>query len=149
MLVCRDAATAAKRFGVSDGSAGIVYTRTGRPFFDDAATTSAAGCPAPRRLRRRLLDELDTDWLLLDCELLPWSAKAEELIRSQYASVGAAAGAAIPDAITALQRAAARGLDVGDLLTRIRIRAENAARFREAYARYCVIDFGFEIGGSL
>ncbi|HEY5856916.1 MAG TPA: polynucleotide kinase-phosphatase, partial [Aldersonia sp.] len=129
VVLARDAATAAKRFGVSDGSSGIVYTRTGRPFFDDAATMSALVA----RLRdtcEPLLDDLGTDWVALDCELLPWSAKAEELIRSQYASVGAAAGAAIPDAITALQRAAARGLDVGDLLIRIRIRAENAARFR-------------------
>ena len=116
VVLARDAATAAKRFGVSDGSSGIVYTRTGRPFFDDAATMSALVA----RLRdacEPLLDDLGTDWVALDCELLPWSAKAEELIRSQYASVGAAAGAAIPDAITALQRAAARGLDVGDLLT--------------------------------
>ena len=40
--------------------------------------------------------ELDTDWLLLDSELLPWSAKAEELLRGQYAAVGAAARAALP-----------------------------------------------------
>ena len=38
-----------------------------------------------------LWDELETDWLVLDCELLPWSAKAEELLRGQYAAVGAAA----------------------------------------------------------
>ena len=32
---------------------------------------------------------------MLDCELLPWSAKAEELLRTQYASVGAAATATL------------------------------------------------------
>jgi len=37
-----------------------------------------------------LFDELGTAWLLLDAELLPWSAKAEQLLRDQYAAVGAA-----------------------------------------------------------
>ena len=40
-----------------------------------------------------LFKEFGSEWLLLDCELLPWSAKAGELIRSQYAGVGAAAPA--------------------------------------------------------
>ncbi len=31
-----------------------------------------------------------TDWVCLDCELMPWSAKAQELLRQQYAAVGAA-----------------------------------------------------------
>ena len=75
-----------------------------------------------RRLRAAidapgLWDELDTDWLLLDGELLPWSAKAEELLRDQYAAVGAAARAALAARRgDAASRAAERGLDVGDLL---------------------------------
>ncbi|WP_072686951.1 polynucleotide kinase-phosphatase [Rhodococcus marinonascens] len=136
VVLARDAGTAAKRFGVTDGSSGIVYTRTGRPFFDDPARMSELVA----RLRKAcgpLLDDLGSQWLALDCEVLPWSAKAGELIRSQYASVGAAAGAALPDAIIALEQAAARGLDVGGLLTHTRTRAANARRFREAYARYC------------
>ncbi|MBV6762752.1 polynucleotide kinase-phosphatase [Rhodococcus opacus] len=136
VVLARDAATAAKRFGITDGSSGVVYTRTGRPFFDDPARMSEFVA----RLRAAcgpLMDDLGSPWLVVDCELLPWSAKAGELIRSQYASVGAAAGAALPEAIAALERAAARGLDVGDLLTHTRTRANNARRFREAYARYC------------
>lgn len=73
----------------------------------------------------------------IDCELLPWSAKAEGLIRDQYASVGAAARAALPEAIAVLEAAAGRGLDVGAVLDRTRRRARNAALFRDAYARYC------------
>ncbi|MBB2911813.1 putative kinase [Streptosporangium becharense] len=133
VVLARDARAAAGRFGVADGGCGAVYTRTGRPFFpDDTALVD--------RLRRAcapLMDELGSDWLVLDCELLPWSAKAEQLVRSQYASVSAAARAALPEALTALEAAAGRGLDVGDLLDRVRRRSENAARFRDAYARYC------------
>ncbi len=102
------------RFGVTGGETGAVYTRTGRAFFDPDAHRGAAR-PAARRRRRRpgCGDELDTDWLLLDAELLPWSVKAEALLREQYASVGAAAHAALPAASTVLARGVGRGLDVG------------------------------------
>src|SRR5690606_7899118 len=78
-----------------------------------------------------------TGWLLLDAELMPWSLKASGLLRSQYAAVGAASGAALPPALAALEAAAARGVDVGELLTRQRERASAASAFTEAYRRYC------------
>ncbi|MGW0479736.1 polynucleotide kinase-phosphatase [Nonomuraea sp. NPDC003214] len=132
-VLARTPEVAAARFGVTDGSAGAVYTRTGRPFFDDLT-------PLVDRLREAcapLWEALGSDWVVLDCELLPWSAKADGLIRSQYASVGAAAGAALPEAVSALEAAAARGLEVAELLERTRRRAGNATLFRDAYARYC------------
>ncbi|KXO99542.1 polynucleotide kinase-phosphatase [Tsukamurella pseudospumae] len=132
-VLARDGATAARRFGVTDGSTGAVFTRTGRSFFDDVE-------PLVDRLRRAvdpLFDRLETDWLALDCELLPWSVKADGLIRSQYASVGAAARVALPAALTGLDGAAARGLDVTPLRARTDRRMVNAGAFRDAYARYC------------
>ncbi|MER8002601.1 polynucleotide kinase-phosphatase [Streptomyces sp. NPDC095613] len=136
-LVCRDAATARERFGVH-GPTGAVHTRTGRPFFDDAAVTEEI----LRRLRDAvtaagLWQELDTDWLLLDAELMPWSVKAAGLLRSQYAAVGAAAGAAFPVVTGALEAAVARGVAAGDLLAAQRSRAGDAAAFTAAYRRYC------------
>ena len=76
-----------------------------------------------------LWDELDTDRLLLDAEVLPWSAKAEPLIRDQYASVAAAAGAALRDRNLGRKRGLALreqalGLAALDLL------AERAAAWR-------------------
>ncbi|GAA3537674.1 polynucleotide kinase-phosphatase [Nonomuraea rosea] len=132
-VLARTPEVAAERFGVTDGSAGAVYTRTGRPFFADT-TPLVEGL---REACEPLWAELGSDWVVLDCELLPWSAKAGELIKSQYASVGAAARAALPEAVSALEAAAGRGLDVGDLLARTRRRDANAALFRAAYARYC------------
>ncbi|MET8641507.1 polynucleotide kinase-phosphatase [Streptomyces sp. NPDC004096] len=137
VLVCRDAETALRRFGVV-GPTGSLYTRTGRPFFgDEAVTEEVLG-----RLRSAIDDadlwrELETDWMLLDAELMPWSLKASGLLRSQYAAVGAAAGAAFPGALSALEGAAARGVDVTELLSRQRERAADAAAFTEAYRRYC------------
>ena len=52
--------------------AGVVYTRTGGPFFADTGEL----VDRLRERRRPLFESLDTDWLALDCELLPWSAKA-------------------------------------------------------------------------
>ncbi|MEU6341954.1 polynucleotide kinase-phosphatase [Streptomyces sp. NPDC046977] len=137
-LVCRDAEAARARFGVADGVTGTLHTRTGRPFFDDPVVTEAV----LDRLRTAvtaagLWDELGTDWLLLDAELLPWSLKASGLLRKQYAAVGAASGAAFPEALAALEAAAARGSDVTGLLDRQRERAVDAAAFTEAYRRYC------------
>ncbi|MFE9309195.1 polynucleotide kinase-phosphatase [Streptomyces sp. NPDC006706] len=136
-LVCRDAEAARGRFGV-DGPTGSLYTRTGRPFFDDPSVTEEI----LGRLRTAVTEaglwaDLDTDWLLLDCELMPWSLKASGLLRSQYAAVGAASGAVFPHALAALERAAARGVDVTDLLGRQRERAADATAFTAAYRRYC------------
>ncbi|WP_445396890.1 polynucleotide kinase-phosphatase [Streptomyces sp. LE64] len=137
VLVCRDAHAARERFGV-DGPTGSLYTRTGRPFFDDSAVTEEILDRVRTAVRAAgLWEELDTDWLLLDAELMPWSLKAGGLLRSQYAAVGAAAGSALPAAVTALTRAAARGVPVDGLLARQRERAVDTAAFTEAYRRYC------------
>lgn len=74
--------------------------------------------------------------MLLDCELLPWSAKAEDLLRHQYAAVGAAARSAVPAAVGALAQAQARGVDVGELQARSRSRAANAHAFTATYRHY-------------
>jgi polynucleotide kinase-phosphatase len=132
-VIARDPAAAERRFGVGDGTTGTIYTRTGRSFFDD--TTELVG-----RLRAAaapLFESLETDWLALDCELLPWSAKAIGLIKAQYASVGAAARHALPEALAALDQATARGLDVTALAGRMRQRLADADAFRDAYAAYC------------
>lgn len=136
-LVCRDADAALRRFGV-EGPTGTVHTRTGRPFFDDQEVTEEVLA----RLRAAvgaagLWEELETDWLLLDAELMPWSLKASGLLRSQYAAVGAAAGAALPGAAAALRAAAARGVPVDGLLARQSERGEDARAFTDAYRRYC------------
>lgn len=135
VVLCRDESVGKARFNAPDGAAGAVYTRTGRSFFDDPT-------PFLDRLRTAattadLWSLLDTDWLILDAELLPWSAKAEQLLRRQYAPVGAAALGALPAAVTALSQAAARGADVANLLAQQQSRLSNAQGYVEAYGRYC------------
>ena len=151
VLVCRSEADAVARFGVAPGmGGGAVWTRTGRPFFGPALTAALLDRVRAAATEAGLFDELSTSWLLLDAELLPWSAKAGQLLRDQYAAVGAAARAALPAAVTVLEQALARGTgrpdtgpDAGQggplaaVLTRTRSRLANAEAFAAAYQRYC------------
>lgn len=143
VIVCRDEQAAKERFGIAEEEIGIVYTRTGRRFFNEPD------------LERQFLDRVraaltaadfwaafNTTWTCLDCELLPWSAKAQELLRSQYAAVGAAGRASLPRAVTALEHAAARLTDntkaqLEEVKDEYRRREQNVAKFVAAYRQYC------------
>ena len=73
---------------------------------------------------------------------MPWSAKAQDLLRTQYAAVGSAGSAALPCVLAALQQAAGRldGPEHEKLVSMegdYRQRAENVERFITAYRHYC------------
>jgi len=136
-VVCRTGDVARERFGVDTGETGTLYTRTGRPFLDDPNDTEAVLSRIRSAVEAAgLWEALGTAWLVLDCELLPWSAKAMQLVRQQYAAVGAAARAGLTATIGTLEQAAARGLDLDGLLDRQRHRIEHVERYTAAYRRY-------------
>jgi protein phosphatase len=141
VIVCRDADAARERFGVVEREAelgGICYTRTGRRFFEDREIESQLLDHVRRGVGESgMWDELHTTWVCLDCELMPWSAKAQELLKQQYAAVGAAAIAANAEALAQLETAEARGADVGDLVVQTRERQEMVEQYRTAYRSYC------------
>jgi protein phosphatase len=115
-----------------------VFTRTGRSFFADPAFEQGLlGAVRDAASDAGLWEELSTDWLALDSELLPWSLKAGELVRSQYAGVGAAATAGLGAGVGQLEVALGRGIDVGALLARQRERLAWAKAFVDAYRPYC------------
>ncbi len=117
-----------------DGTGDAIWTRTGRPFFGPALDE-----PLLARVRAAaepLFAELATGWLLLDCELLPWSAKAGGLIRDRYAGVGAAGRHALPAALAVLDQVAGRGLDVAALRDRIELRSSEIDGYSAAYRAY-------------
>jgi protein phosphatase len=143
VVICRDESAAVRRFGVRGDGTGVVYTRTGRRFFEDrlvegellahlhAAITGAG-----------MWDELASDWFCLDCELMPWSAKAQDLLKGQYAAVGAAARAGLSELLPVLRQAEARYASAGDggltpVLLAQQERLTRAERYVEAYRRYC------------
>jgi protein phosphatase len=138
VVVCRDEDAALRSFGVTGEGIGTCFTRTGRRFFEDARVEAAF----VTRIRDAasnagFWDEFKTDWLCLDCELMPWSAKAQELLKQQYAAVGTAARSTLASQTSALTAAAARGIDVADLLARTSARKDMIAAYTDAYRRYC------------
>ena len=138
LVVCRNADTARARFGVTTGETGAIYTRTGRAFFKEPETTAAilervaAAMTAADFWARN-----ETDWALLDAEIMPWSAKAQGLIRDQYAATGAAARTGLGAVVNLLQEAASHGTDVGELADQFAARHERAVMYTDAYRRYC------------
>lgn len=138
IVVCCNEDVARARFGVIDEGIGICYTRTGRHFFENSSLENQL----LERLQIALTkanfwDKFNTDWVCLDCELMPWSAKAQELLRRQYAAVGASSNAALSEAVSVLEQAAARGIDLGSSLSEYQERSHMAQEYVNAYRRYC------------
>lgn len=138
VIVCRDADSARTCFGITDETSGICYTRTGRHFFEDSALEAELLARV-----RVALDAVDfwhtysTEWVCLDCELMPWSVKAQELLLRQYAAVGCAARATLDEAVTLLEKATGDGRDTAALLESFQQRDGRAEAYVAAYRRYC------------
>jgi protein phosphatase len=144
VVLCRHLETAYKRFGVVGEEIGIITTRTGRRFFNDADLEAALLEKLGDAVDASgLWDQLQSDWLCLDCELMPWSAKAQELLQKQYAPVGAAASSSLQTATSLLAQAATRPLEVTalqgitDLQEKFASRQTMASQYRDAYRHYC------------
>ncbi|MEG3941634.1 polynucleotide kinase-phosphatase [Microcoleus sp. S36b_A3] len=138
VIVCRDESAAKQRFGILNNSIGICYTRTGRHFFNDPSRETEFLARINVALTAsNFWDKFQTDWVCLDCELMPWSAKAQELLQQQYATVGTASNTAFADAIKNLEQANQRGVEVSNLLSRHQERSQLAHQYVKAYQRYC------------
>ncbi|WKN41263.1 polynucleotide kinase-phosphatase [Tunicatimonas pelagia] len=139
LVVCKDEDVAVERFGVVNEGIGTCYTRTGRNFFNDA------------NIEKEFLDRVNkaltesdfwkkhrTDWVCLDTELMPWSAKAQSLLKDQYASVGAAAQNSFSEVERVLQGAIDRGIDSArQPLEKFSYKREAITKYIQAYRNYC------------
>ena len=134
VVVCRDVKTAQERFGSIDVRAGVCYTRTGRPFFPDASDEGAFIARVETAVSEAgFWDEFESDWFCFDCELMPWSAKARELIQGQYASVAAAGEHSLAAALKAIEQSPAAHELAQPYLQRL----QRLRKYRAAYRRYC------------
>jgi protein phosphatase len=140
LMLCRDEAVGGKRFGLQ--RLGVCYTRTGRPFFEPenfaqqifarlAGALSTAG----------IWEKWQTDWLALDCEILPWNLKAQGLLAEQYLPTAEAGGAALTATQSVLEQAIARGLksevlDLAALRTQASSSLAAIARYQQTIAGY-------------
>jgi protein phosphatase len=138
VVLCRDESVSQRRFGVLTPALGSIYTRTGRRFFTDEAMEGAF----LTRLRdaaekTNLWTELATDWLCLDCELMPWSAKAQELLRQQYAPVGNAGLQTLLAEQHVLAQAKERVSGLEELADRTSERLRSMQQYVREYRHYC------------
>ncbi|OCX52019.1 polynucleotide kinase-phosphatase [Mucilaginibacter sp. PPCGB 2223] len=138
VIVGKNEEAISKAFGITGEGIGTVYTRTGRAFFNDKAAEQALLA----RLNEALVnsgfyDAFDTDWVCLDTELMPWSAKAQALLQTQYAAVGRAATHALGDVMDALKQLTQRDANGEALLAEYSERQNEAKQFITAYRQYC------------
>ena len=138
VVLCKEEAVSQRRFGVVKPSLGCVYTRTGRHFFTDEALEAAFLLSLRDAAEAAgIWTELSSDWMCLDCELMPWSAKAQELLRQQYAPVGAAAHAALTAEQEILARAKSRVTGLYELVDRTSARLHAIEGYIREYRQYC------------
>jgi polynucleotide kinase-phosphatase len=138
LIVCRDRDAVLRRFGVTQDEIGVCYTRTGRRFFNDSELEREFLCRIQTAVSASgLWEELKTDWLCLDCELMPWSSKAQDLLRQQYAPTGAAARAGLAASIAALRATTGHVPEASELVGRFDERRGMAEQYIDAYRRYC------------
>ena len=138
VVIGQNEITIEKAFGITDEGIGKVYTRTGRAFFDNQELEKAF----LERLKNALTDSKfwqnhETEWAIFDCELMPWSAKAQTLLKNQYAAVGASSKAALPEVVATLMAAKNRGITMNGLVDTFKEKAALANHFTDAYRQYC------------
>jgi len=138
LIVAKDEQVIERVFGIRNEGIGIIYTRTGRSFFNDKETEQGLLMRINESLARSdFYEKFETDWVCLDAELMPWSAKAQTLLETQYASVGAAATHALKETLAVLDRSVANNSSLLTLAERYKRKYEQVSKYRDAYGRYC------------
>ena len=152
IVLCKSAEAAKRRFGVSDGSRGMIYTRTGRQFFNEINIQNEVLSRLDAVLTESgFWKDFETDWVCLDTELMPWSEKAQALLSKQYAPVGRAGRNGLSAAIKALELTcrhenlsvevdsvtSGQNADPGKLLERFKEKKGSIERYVDAYREYC------------
>ena len=138
VIVGKNEEVISRVFGIEDEGIGTIYTRTGRAFFNEKETEQEL----LHRLNIALTDSgfydaFETDWVCLDTELMPWSAKAQALLQNQYAAVGTAATNGLVDVMEALRQLAERDAGGKELLESYAERQKEVNQFTKAYQQYC------------
>jgi protein phosphatase len=139
VIAGRSAEAIRQRFGLLSAhevGLGMIYTRTGRRFFEDEAIEHGFLEHLVQVFSSMdFWETFQTDWLCLDAELMPWSFKGAELFVRQYAPVGAAAEVSLRTALELIARTARPELvSFGQALA---ARAAAVEDYRDTYRRYC------------
>jgi protein phosphatase len=140
LILCRDEAVCERRFGFK--RLGVCYTRTGRPFFEPESFEKQILERLVNSLSRAgIWEKWQTDWLALDCEILPWNLKAQGLLAEQYLPAAEAGQAALAATQAVIEQGIGRGinaetLNLATLRDQVAASQEAIARYRKTIAGY-------------
>ncbi|MEH7254261.1 polynucleotide kinase-phosphatase [Neobacillus niacini] len=123
---------------------GTIYTRTGRAFFKKELEEQIVGVLNNDLVKSGYFEMYNTDFVLLDSEILPWNLKAKDLILNQYAHVGEMAMLDRIKLNGSLQQAIEGGKDVIRWIEENDVGMENASVFNAVYQKYCWETEGLE-----
>ncbi|TAE01258.1 MAG: polynucleotide kinase-phosphatase [Bacteroidetes bacterium] len=136
LVICKDDSVPEKRFGILEKSLGIIYTRTGRSFFNDQKIEQKILSEINFALTKsNFWDKFQTEWLCLDAELMPWSAKAQDLIKNQFAAVGSSAQNSLKEVLQVFEKS--KHLPIQELHEKYQQKAENIDKYIKSYRNYC------------
>ena len=139
LIVCKNEEVVLRRFGIENEGIGICYTRTGRNFFKDSKLEKEFLERVQKALSKsRFWEKFETDWVCLDAELMPWSAKAQSLLKDQYASVGSSSKNSLSAVERVLLKTEDRGIEGANvLLEKFSYKRKAVSKFIDAYRNYC------------
>jgi polynucleotide kinase-phosphatase len=123
---------------------GTIYTRTGRAFFQKELQEKVVSALNQDLVKSGYFEKYNTDFVLLDAEILPWNLKAKDLILNQYAHVGEMALLDRYKLKNSLQQALDSGKDVLSWVQENDAGIDNAKVFNEVYQKYCWETEGME-----
>ncbi len=139
LVICKDEDTVLKRFGIANEGIGVCYTRTGRNFFTNPAIAREFLDRVVTALSKsQFWSQHQTDWVCLDAELMPWSTKAQSLLKDQYAAVGTSAQNSLTEVELALQKTIDRGIDgAKNILEKFSYKKTAISKYIKVYRYYC------------
>ncbi|NME70168.1 polynucleotide kinase-phosphatase [Flammeovirga aprica] len=139
LVVCKNEEVVLKRFGIENEGIGVCYTRTGRNFFNDQTIEKEFLSRVQSALTKSgFWEQFETDWVCLDAELMPWSAKAQSLLKDQYAAVGTSAQKSLSAVEEVLQKTQSRGVEgIEQLLSKVTDKRGTVDKYIDAYRNYC------------
>ncbi|EPE62194.1 polynucleotide kinase-phosphatase [Exiguobacterium sp. S17] len=135
LLVFKDEDAAERTIGRR--TKGIIYTRSGRRFFESEQELEVVTRLHQSLISHEYFTTHQTEFVLLDAEILPWNLKARDLIRNQYAHVAEQALLDREQLKHALESAVDRVEGVRDWYTEVNQKLEQAETFKQAFQTYC------------
>lgn len=120
---------------INSDSLGHITTRTGRAFFEQKEQQQMVENIHAELVGKNYFEQFNTNFVLMDAEILPWNLKAQSLIDQQYETV---AENALMDRYKLIEKLkATEHVDVTSWLEEYTDKYKNAARFDAVFKNYC------------